>query len=81
MSVSDLGKTKKCERCGKKFIVKSPTQKYCSSECNILEQKKQTRIYKGIADKPIQKRAKYGTAKKKKPNKITFGLYHKRTGG
>ena len=35
MAASDIGKTKKCEKCGKKFIVKAPTQIYCSPECRI----------------------------------------------
>lgn len=75
MAVSDLGKTKKCEKCGKKFIVKAPTQIYCSPECRIKVQRELDRLYKGIADKPIKKKKKYGTAKKKRGHRLLFGLY------
>ena len=79
MSVRDLGKTKKCENCGKKFIVKSPTQKYCCRECAVEIQRKQIRIYKGIADKPLVKRGPYtGNSKKRKIKTNSFGLYTKR---
>ncbi len=66
MSRTDLGKTKKCARCGKKFVVNSPTQIYCSATCRLKEQHDCQRIYKGIQDKPIIKRSPKGTRKPKK---------------
>lgn len=77
MAASDIGKTKKCEKCGKKFIVKAPTQIYCSPECRIKVQRELDRLYKGRAGKPIVKRSPKGTrkVKKRKSHRLLFGLY------
>lgn len=77
MSVKDMGKAKKCEYCGKKFIVQSPTQVYCSIECRVKKNRELDRLYKGRAGKPIVKRSPKGTrkVKKRKSHRLLFGLY------
>lgn len=77
MAVKDIGKTKKCEYCGKKFTVGAHNQIYCSIECRAKMQNKVQRIYKGIANKPIKKRAPKGQGKKRvhKKHRLLFGLY------
>lgn len=74
MSVRDMGKEKRCERCGKKFIVTTPTRKYCSKECAIKVQKEQDRLYKGKANIPVKKRK---TKSNKKKKYLSLGLYHR----
>lgn len=66
MSRKDIGKIKKCEVCGKAFVVNSPTQKYCSIECRLNLQNELQRVYNGISDKPKVKRSPKGTRKNKK---------------
>lgn len=73
--IRDPFKKCKCEECGKTFIRKTPTQKYCCDECRIKVGIRQNRLYK----KSVNKKTKHVVVKPKKKikikKKISFGLY------